>query len=130
MDKKELEREAEEYALDTYEMCVYQDLPYANDRRARIQAFLAGAEPRERQIAELKEINAGLKEQNRSYEQLIDTGSVTLEKERLKNYKQLTKAKELLSRLKSDFKNFAFEVGITPVSETYFEVEKFLKEIE
>ena len=38
------EREAEEYALDNYEMCIYTDLPYASDRRAREQAFKDGAE--------------------------------------------------------------------------------------
>ena len=37
------EREAEEYALDNYEMCTYTDLPYASDRRAREQAFKDGA---------------------------------------------------------------------------------------
>lgn len=44
----------------------------------------------------LEKENAELKEQNRNYEQLIDNGSVTLAKERLKNYKQLTKAKEII----------------------------------
>ena len=44
----------------------------------------------------LEKENAELKEQNRNYEQLIDNGSVTLVKERLKNYKQLIKAKGLI----------------------------------
>ena len=60
MTKEELEKEAEAYALDTYEMCSYQDLPYASDRRAREQAFIAGAEPREKQIADLKAQNKEL----------------------------------------------------------------------
>ena len=47
-------------------------------------------------IKELEKENTELKEQNRSYEQLIDNGSVTLAKERLKNYKQLTKARGVL----------------------------------
>lgn len=37
MTKEELEKEAEEYALNTYEMCSYSDLPYASDRRARAE---------------------------------------------------------------------------------------------
>lgn len=36
------EEMAEEYALNTYEMCSYNDLPYVSDRRARKEAFLAG----------------------------------------------------------------------------------------
>lgn len=54
MTKEELEKEAEEYARNTYEMCSYSGLPYASDRRARQQAFLAGAEPREKRIVELE----------------------------------------------------------------------------
>jgi hypothetical protein len=38
------EKEAEEYAGKTYEMCSYSCLPYASDRRAREQAFQDGAE--------------------------------------------------------------------------------------
>lgn len=38
------EKEAEEYAIENYETCLYDDLPYANDSRAREQAFKDGAE--------------------------------------------------------------------------------------
>ena len=38
------EKEAEEYAIENYETCLYDDLPYANDSRAREQAFKEGAE--------------------------------------------------------------------------------------
>lgn len=38
------EKEAEEYAIDNYETCLYDDLPYANDSRAREQSFKDGAE--------------------------------------------------------------------------------------
>ena len=38
------EKDAEEYAGNTYEMCSYSGLPYASDRRAREQAFQKGAE--------------------------------------------------------------------------------------
>ena len=61
MNKEELEKEAEEYALDTYEMCSYSDLPYASDRRAREQAYIAGAEPREKRIADLEAENEQIK---------------------------------------------------------------------
>lgn len=38
------EKDAEEYARNTYEMCSYSSLPYASDRRAREQSFKDGAE--------------------------------------------------------------------------------------
>lgn len=38
------EKDAEEYARNTYEMCSYSGLPYASDRRAREQSFKDGAE--------------------------------------------------------------------------------------
>ena len=38
------EKEAEEYATENYENCLYDDFPYANDSRAREQAFKDGAE--------------------------------------------------------------------------------------
>ena len=60
MTKEELEKEAEEYARNTYEMCSYSNLPYASDRRAREQAYIAAAEPREKRIEELEEENQRL----------------------------------------------------------------------
>lgn len=38
------EKEAEEYAIDNYENCLYDDFPYTNDSRARQQSFRDGAE--------------------------------------------------------------------------------------
>lgn len=38
------EKEAEEYAIDNYENCLYDDFPYVNDSRARQQSFKDGAE--------------------------------------------------------------------------------------
>lgn len=38
------EKEAKEYAIENYETCLYDDLPYANDSRAREQSFKDGAE--------------------------------------------------------------------------------------
>ena len=38
------EKEAEEYAIENYENCLYDDLPYLNDARAREEAYKDGAE--------------------------------------------------------------------------------------
>ena len=38
------EKEAEEYAIDNYENCLYDNFPYTNDSRAREQSFKDGAE--------------------------------------------------------------------------------------
>ena len=38
------EKEAYDYSIDTYETCLYDDLPYANDSRAREESFRDGAE--------------------------------------------------------------------------------------
>ena len=37
------EREAEDYSIDTYETCLYDNLPYVNDSRAREESFRDGA---------------------------------------------------------------------------------------
>ena len=37
------DKEAEEYAIDNYENCLYDDFPYTNDSRAREQSFKDGA---------------------------------------------------------------------------------------
>ena len=37
------EKEAEDYSIDTYETCVYDNLPYMNDLRAREESFRDGA---------------------------------------------------------------------------------------
>ena len=49
-------------------------------------------------IAELEKENVELKEKNKSYEEIIESGSITLVKERLKNYKQFIKAKEIIKK--------------------------------
>ena len=53
------EKEAEEYAIDNYETCLYDDLPYANDSIAREQAYKDGAEfGYNKALEELKELKA------------------------------------------------------------------------
>ena len=45
MTKKELEKEAEEYGLENYESCMYDDVKgWETDSKVREQAFKAGAE--------------------------------------------------------------------------------------
>lgn len=44
MTLEEIEKKAKEYATKNYETCLYDDLPYANDSRAREQSFKDGAE--------------------------------------------------------------------------------------
>ena len=38
------EKEAEEYAIENYETCLYDDLPYTNDSKAIEQSYQEGAE--------------------------------------------------------------------------------------
>ena len=38
------EKEAEEYAIENYETCLYDDLPYTNDSKAIEQAFEGGGQ--------------------------------------------------------------------------------------
>ena len=38
------EKEAEEYAIENFETCLYDVLPYLNDARAREQSFKDGAQ--------------------------------------------------------------------------------------
>ena len=37
------EKEAKDYSIDTYETCLYDNLPYTNDSRAREESFRDGA---------------------------------------------------------------------------------------
>ena len=42
-EEKLFEKEAEDYSIDTYETCLYDNLPYVNDSRAREESFKDGA---------------------------------------------------------------------------------------
>ena len=71
MTKEELEKEAEKYA-DTVK-CEWENDTYWVDCRDKVtDAYLASAEPREKQIAELEESN---KEWQRTCEAKSDTNS-------------------------------------------------------
>ena len=39
-----MKREAEDYSIDTYETCLYDNFSYVNDSRAREESFKDGAE--------------------------------------------------------------------------------------
>jgi hypothetical protein len=67
-------------------------------QRYIIQGYLAGSKSKEERIEELEKGNEELKEKNKSYEEIIESGSITLVKERLKNYKQFIKAKEIIKK--------------------------------
>ena len=126
MTKEELEKEAEEYVKQNYcEVCIMAD-----DCKCgcidcfTVQAYLAGAEPREKRIAELEaEVKewkdkadlwcktANLKDHNIMINKELEKENAELKKlkrecetslcraEYQYNYEQLTKAKELLERL-------------------------------
>jgi len=74
--------------------------------------------------------NAELKESNKSYEEIIDNGSTALMKEKLKNYKLLAKAKEIIKKL---YLHVFQGMGFMELNDYNFlkaEVEQFLKEVE
>ena len=126
MTKEDFDAEVYEYAKSRID---------TEDSRMtdRMLAYRAGAEPRDKRIKELEKENAELKEQNRNYEQLIDKGSVTLVKERLKNYKQNTKAKELLNKAVLTIEELegGYDESKWVRGENFCEkVKQFLKEIE
>lgn len=76
-------------------------------------------------VEKLEKENIEVKEQNRNYEQLIETGSVMLVKEKLKNYKRLTKAKALLAKWVELYKPKSKTALPTPIQ---IDTEQFLKE--
>lgn len=125
MTREELEKEAEEYALNTYEMCSYSDLPYASDRRAREQAYIAAAEPREKRIKELEKENTELKKKNLDTQDAVTMQMYTNRANKEIADKQLTKAKEIIKLLLWDLRNRSYE----PVKDVE-QAEQFLKETE
>ena len=80
MTKEELEKEAEEYGIDNFEQCMYNDVKgWETDYKARVQAYIDGAEPREKQITglskhilELQKDKGNLIDRVRELEQQIE----------------------------------------------------------
>lgn len=92
MTKEELKEEAEGFAKRTY-------LLHQDGLNARIDGYIAGAEPREEKIAILEKENAELKEQNiKDCENFNKTVSET-KKQWNKEHYQLAKAKEIIKEL-------------------------------
>ena len=83
---------------------------------------------RKNRISELEKKNTELKEKNKSYEELIDNGSTTLMKEKLKNYKQLSKAKEIIKNLLTLSIPIDYAKCPGPLQKIA-EAEQFLKEV-
>ena len=113
MTKEELEKEAEEYA-DWF----WGASP--SMMKALAEAYIKGAEPREKQIAELKKENAELKKELVEKGQHLDLTEREWGKDMSKmiHYKtQLTKAKELLKRCYDNY------IHLEPLRS---EIEQFL----
>lgn len=103
----ELEQEAEKYLDKKY----LKDMGVRNPCR---KAYLAGAEPREKRIAELEKENVQLKEANETLATMNNNMWVELEKKRAESQgitnklHQLIEAKELIGKF-SDFANLEVE---------------------
>ena len=111
MTKEELEKEADKYVVTT------------GNNDCTIDAYIAGAEPREKQIADLEKENTELKEWK---EQTIKArGRDYMDWSRMKD--QLTKAKEIIKDLLGS-ENTSCE------EEMFFEIrqkaEQFISEVE
>lgn len=80
-----------------------------------------------RKIAELEKENAELKENNKSYKEIIDSSSASLMREKLRGYKQRTKAREIIQT----FLGIVEAFGYSPSMDKFVsEAEQFLREVE
>ena len=80
-------------------------------------------------VERLEKENSELKESNKSYEVIIDQSSTALMKEKLKNYKQLTKANEIIKNLLTLSIPIDYAKCPGPLQKIA-EAEQFLKETE
>ena len=125
MTKEELEKEAGEYAKPFYNMTRYD---YVEERTHIKEAYLAGAEPREKRIIELKDENNKLLDViNNQDVKIADLEKQIKQIEKVSDYNadQLTKAREIIKELKA---------GLSMYSGNYqsimLKAEQFLKEKE
>ena len=119
MTKEELEREAEEWVISNTE--IYDDkfgIECEEEPRAK-EAYLAGAEPREKRIEELKE---KLLQEREIY------WSKGFECARKKQSEQLAEAKEYIKLLLMNCVHVYENTGKT-IAEVQAEAEQFLKEV-
>lgn len=136
MTKEELEKEADEYA-DTVK-CEWENDTYWVDCRDEVtDAYLAGAEPREKRIADLEKKNAKLKTKvtalenaNRAMVKELDdmtSGGVSVLKNIVRSKEQLTKAKEIIKNCLRLWNDVMTEENVKAL---IIEAEQFLKEVE
>ena len=149
MTKEELEKEAEEYGIDNFEQCMYDDVKgWETDCKARVQAYIDGAEPREKRIAELEEslrklqkgtFNMIDEKNNRIAELEKENAELKLEalegqipwkdiKDKSEVIGQLTKAKELLKEFVHHYKDKT--IYIENMQDLLEQVERFIKDSE
>lgn len=130
MNKEELKQEAEKYVKQNYcEICVMAD-----DCKCgcidcfTVQAYLAGAESREKRIAELEEKNAelkGLKDVATLIRANNDTVTTLMQLNNMlvSKSQQLTKAKKIIEKMLYEYQRLCLIK-----KETIAEAEQFLKE--
>lgn len=138
MTKEELEKEAEEWLDERY-------LKDMGVRKPCKEAYLAGAEPREKRIAELEKENAELKEKLETTEKTRDywkdssfdwRHKCTSRKPfraAVKAQRQLTKAKDLIELLLSDNRIMKAQFESEEQANIWFEhihqAEQFISEV-
>lgn len=127
MVKEELEKEAREYIAEHSEYSeVFEQTFVAIDT---LTAMVDFAEPREKQIAELKERISTLEQIKKEYTDY----TIKVEEERTFAKEQLIKAKELLKKLLVHSKRYIWiaDDNNKPIMQKEIaEAEQFLKEVE
>ena len=133
MTKEELEKEATEYALEWGDKT---DGTYACCR----DGYLAGAEPREKRIAELEKENAELKAKanalenaNKAMSKELDdmtSGGISVLKNVVRSKEQLVQAKEILRGLYFIVQSRIDYENNTGIADEMWRAEQFLKEVD
>jgi len=132
MTKEELEKEATEYALEWGDKT---DGTYACCR----DGYLAGAEPREKRIAELEKENAELKAKANALENAnkamvkelddMTSGGISVLKNVVRSKEQLVQAKEILRGLYFIVQSRIDYENNTGIADEMWRAEQFLKEV-
>ena len=152
MDFNELKQEAEEYIKNNYVLYSIS----GNDIELISQAYLAGAEPREKRIAELEQENKKLKADNdaRKFAMAMsekvekqlreevaeleaenkDLPTIAYmqgaEKQKKKDEEQLNKAREIIRSLYFVIQSRINYKGNIPLEDEMYRAEQFLSEVE
>jgi hypothetical protein len=133
MTKDELKKEATEYALEWGDKT---DGTYACCR----DGYLAGAEPREKRIAELEKENAELKTKANALENAnkamvkelddMTSGGISVLKNVVRSKEQLVQAKEILRGLYFIVQSRIDYENNTGIADEMWRAEQFLKEVD